>query len=114
VGQTDSPSFPTRNAVQARLGGASDAFVLRLDPQLCAVAAGTYFGGAGSEGEVAAAVDGQGSIVLAGTTTSSNLPLQGAQQERLAGGADAFTARLQLGGEANCQSRLIYIPLVRR
>lgn len=114
AGQTDSPSFPTRNAVQATLGGASDTFVLRLDPQLCSVVAGSYFGGAGSEGNVSVAVDGQGDIILAGATTSSNLPLQDAQQGRLAGGADAFTARLRLNGEANCQSRLIYIPLVRR
>jgi len=102
TGQTFSSDFPfTENAFQKSLSGASDAFVLKLDPN-GSVLYSTYFGGTGDESGNAIAVDASGKIYVTGFTKSSTIgtpPLPGSN----AGSQDAFVAQFDpsLSGTAS-------------
>jgi hypothetical protein len=70
VGVTSSTDFPTANAFQASLKGASDAFVARLNGAGSAFVFSTYFGGSllsfqsGSDEAAAVAIDSAGTLSL--------------------------------------------------
>ncbi len=106
-GATDSTNFPTARALQADQGG-TDGFLARLVPGAGVGASldfSSYFGGSGSDGIYALALDTVGQVVVAGTSSSSNLPVGSATayQPTKAGAADtfdAFVARLVLDGTA--------------
>ena len=73
------PGLPTVNALQPDLaGGASDAFVARLNATASALVFSTYLGGSGDDAAGAIALDGSGNIYLAGPTTSVDFPQQNA------------------------------------
>ncbi|MEN3027345.1 MAG: SBBP repeat-containing protein, partial [Chlorobiota bacterium] len=92
AGYTSSANFPvTTNAVQNRLAGYTDAFVLQLRPDGARVWA-TYFGGSGPDYATAICVDDRRNIYICGETSSSNFPLRNAFQQVLRGGTDAFVA----------------------
>jgi uncharacterized protein (TIGR03437 family) len=75
AGQTTSPDFPvTAGAVQRRLNGTRNSFLVRLDPSGNLLTS-TYFGGSGSDTPSAIAVDGAGNIDLAGPASSLDLPV---------------------------------------
>ena len=59
AGRTYSSDFPTLGAVQAVLGGASDAFLAKLTPTGSALTYATYLGGSGHDYGNAVAVDGE-------------------------------------------------------
>ncbi|MFB3779165.1 MAG: SBBP repeat-containing protein [Bryobacteraceae bacterium] len=101
AGYTLSPDFPvTPNAFQTVFaGGATDVFLMRLDPKLPrseAITYSTYFGGSGADLCYVMTLMGDGRIALGGYTLSSDLPLFGApalgQSRSLM--ADAFVAIL--------------------
>ena len=74
-GYTKSPNFPTRNPMQGTYGGGLyDAFVARLSPQGNALLYSSYIGGSGEDEAYGLAVDRQGQVVVAGRTSSPNLP----------------------------------------
>jgi len=61
----------------------------------------TYLGGSGVDAGYGIALDSANAIVVTGDTTSTNLPITaGVIQPRLAGGQDAFIAKLAAGGTA--------------
>jgi len=67
----------------------------RLQPQTSNLLGySTYFGGRGNEEGNAIASDPAGNIYIAGFTDSPNFPLANASQSSLAGGQDAFIAKL--------------------
>jgi hypothetical protein len=83
TGKTETPDFPTLNAIDDTLGGPSDAVLFKLDAEGQLVFS-TYIGGSGGEnghgaglgkfiGEVEVAPDG--AIFLAGNTRSADFPL---------------------------------------
>lgn len=60
----------------------------------------TRLGGNGNETANAISVDASGNIYVAGTTNSTNFPLAGALQSKLAGSSDVFVTKLNPSGNA--------------
>jgi len=81
AGQTTSPDFPvTPGAFQQHLNGTQNSFLVRLDPS-GNVLTSTYLGGSGSDSPLSIVVDDAGNIILAGYTSSPDLPTtQGTMQ----------------------------------
>jgi Beta-propeller repeat len=96
TGNTDSANFPTTaNALQPVIGGASDAFITKLNAAGSALHFSSYLGGNGDDSGQAVAL-GAG-IFLAGVTSSVNFPTTaGAFQTVRAGGSDGFVSRIRL------------------
>ncbi len=83
AGSTTSPNFPTRNPLQATPGGYQDVFVMRFDTTQSGDASltySTYFGGDDDDACYVLALDNNDNLYLAGDSSSSNLPMQGAYQ----------------------------------
>jgi Calx-beta domain/Beta-propeller repeat len=100
TGATASPNFPNNRAIQC-LGAkstGSDAFVARLQPTGAAVGYCRFVGGSGIDAGQALAADPDGTVVVVGTTTSSDLPVQAALQGIRGGRTDGFVGRLTPGG----------------
>jgi hypothetical protein len=95
TGTTMSLDFPTTaDAFQpAHGGGASDAFVTRLDaagrPQYS-----TYLGGSGDDYGRSVAPGAAGDVAVAGYTTSADFPMRNAPQPFSAGSDEAFIAHI--------------------
>ncbi|HEX8147525.1 MAG TPA: SBBP repeat-containing protein [Pyrinomonadaceae bacterium] len=103
AGQTGSADFPLAGAANP-FAGFTDAFVTKLNPAGSALLYSTCFGGSGgpsgfdNEQANAVALDGAGGIYIAGTTTSTNLPLTNAARGTFGGGrTDAFVAKFGPG-----------------
>ena len=105
AGYTTSPDFPvTTNAAQRNFGGATDAFLLKLDGATGALRYSTYFGGIGSDGAYGLTVDPQGAAYIAGQTSSLNLAVTpGAFQSKEAQGAPCP----QAGGDVPCPDAFV-------
>lgn len=105
AGGTTSSDFPTVNALQPRLNGPQDAFVLKLSPDGQSILYSTYLGGSGggnaSFPEMAAgiAVDNSGNAYIAGMTPSTDFPVLNAAQSHNAGVIDAFVVKLNPAGQ---------------
>lgn len=93
TGFTASSNFPTVSAIQATLGGASDAFVTKISSAGTALIYSTYLGGNSSDQGNGIAVDASGNAYVTGTTSSVNFPTVGAFQPTNKN-ADAFVAKL--------------------
>ncbi len=106
TGVTQSPNFPLVQPIQRSLGaaqpGATDAFVLKLNPSGSAIVYSTYLGGTGEDMGKGIAVDAAGNAYVAGATLSSDFPIKNAYQalRRGAGpmGTDAFIVKLNPAG----------------
>jgi hypothetical protein len=99
TGFTSSADFRRVQAVTPGFaGGAFDAFVTKIFAGGTAIAYSTTFGGSGDDRGRAIAVHVSGAAVIAGTTTSSNLPTQPSvlQEDPAANIAqgDAFVLRI--------------------
>ncbi|MEY4917240.1 MAG: hypothetical protein RL616_1153 [Verrucomicrobiota bacterium] len=85
-------SFSTNSCLRAKNSGKSDAFVT-------AFAAGggligsAYIGGKGNDSGIAIAIDSASMIVIAGNTTSTNLPVINAVQPKRNGTNDTFISK---------------------
>jgi hypothetical protein len=97
VGDTTSMNFPA-TAFQTAYHGSQDAFVSKISPDGGRLLYSTYLGGAGADHGAAIAVDSSGSAYIAGSTWSSDFPVANAYQRTIAGGSDAFIARLSSNG----------------
>src|SRR5205823_10972536 len=98
TGVTDSSDFPTPNPAQATFaGGASDAFVAKLNSLGAGLIYGTYLGGNGFDSGEAIGWGPQGSVFVAGVTESSNFPTAASFQSTLAGKKDVFISRIPDG-----------------
>jgi Beta-propeller repeat len=102
-GQTASSDFPTSpNAFQRIFGGATDAFVWKMNPRQPASGFSTFLGGSGREvagSQITHDVDGD--AYVSGETNSTNFPTTpGAFQEDLAGGYDMFAAKVVPNGSS--------------
>ncbi len=99
VGGTLSKDFPkTTGGVQKDYGGgASDAFVARLNSSLTQILQATYLGGSGGDDASALAIHPKtGDVYVAGGTYSANFPntAGGVQKDYGGGLSDAFVSRL--------------------
>jgi hypothetical protein len=95
---TDFPTSPT--AYQRVLRGVDDTFVTKLDPETGQIIYSTYFGGAGSDGALAIAVDGTGRAHVTGGTASTNFPTTSNRLMTHRGALDTFVTRLSADGSA--------------
>jgi len=100
AGQTTSSNFPTENALQPVIGGASDAFVAQLTADGAALSYATYLGGSEGDFGFGIAVDQQGQVSVTGQTSSSDFPIENALQQTLGGEQDAFVAQFTADGAA--------------
>jgi uncharacterized repeat protein (TIGR01451 family) len=78
VGTTDSANFPVEDPLQSDLDGSPDAFVTRITPNGTALDFSTYLAGSAGDHARGVAVDGSGNAYVAGLTSSTNFPVQGA------------------------------------
>lgn len=102
AGSTTSSNFPVRGAIQAKLSGGRNAFVLKLSPAGNTLAYSTYLGGNAADTAYGIAVDGSGNAYVAGDTTSAAFPATAFQRNNR-GAPDGFVAKLAADG-----SRLLY------
>jgi Beta-propeller repeat len=74
VGSTSSPDFPvTPGALQPKLAGSQNIFVVKLDPA-GEITYATYVGGSGADTPSAVQTDSAGNIYVAGATNSLDFP----------------------------------------
>jgi Beta-propeller repeat len=99
TGVTNAASFPVAHALQGRLAGGGDAFVVKIDPAGRRVVYATYLGGGADDGGRAIAADAAGDAYVTGVTSSSDFPWRGPRASA-GGAADAFVARLDPEGRA--------------
>jgi hypothetical protein len=98
TGFTASDNFPiTSGAIQNKLAGGDDAFVVQL------TASGrlnfsTYLGGSDFEGGSGIAADASGNLDIAGGTLSLNYPITVGTPPTIVGDANAFVSKLSLPG----------------
>lgn len=107
AGETSSTNFPTTAALQGARAGLFDAFVSKINAAGSALVYSTYLGGAADDRVQGIAVDGAGSVYVAGYTLSTNFPTANAIQAASGGGFDAFAARLNAAGSALLYSTYI-------
>ena len=102
TGSTASKNFPVAKALQAKLAGSKNAFVVKLNASGNALLFGTYLGGSGSDTGYEIAVDASGNSYVTGDTTSLAFPATGLQKG-LKGTQSAFVSKVSADG-----SRLVY------
>ncbi len=100
-GAFSTAPFPTtEGAFQTTYGGgASDAFVVKLDASGSAFLYSTFLGGSGNDEGHAVAVDASGMAYLTGLTTSPDFPTVNPLQG-LRGVYDAFVTKLNVSGSS--------------
>jgi hypothetical protein len=99
-GSTSSTNFPVANALQSsHAGGTLDGFILKFSSSGQRLWA-TYYGGNGEDDLRAIAADSTGAVIVVGTTSSTNFPVQNALQPAFAGGtSDACVIKLTGSGQ---------------
>jgi len=107
TGQTVSPDFPTRNALQPAFGGNingyTNAFVAKLNAAGSSLVYSTYLGGVSnisSEAGNAIAVDAAGNAYVTGTAAAGFPTTPGALQPSMPGLTNAFVTKLNTSGSA--------------
>lgn len=105
AGVTDATDFPTVNPLQGTnkgRGGASTAFVSKLNVSGNALIYSTYLGGSGGDSANAIAVDGSDQAYVAGSTASVDFPVNDALQSSNNGAphnaSNAFVSVLNAAG----------------
>ncbi|MFP5362562.1 MAG: kelch repeat-containing protein, partial [Thermoleophilia bacterium] len=112
TGSTASADFPTQGAQQAASGGATDAFVAKVDPSGSALVYATYLGGSLVDRGRAIAVE-TGEAYIAGDTLSTDFPTTaGALTQTAPAGANGFVAKLNAAGDALAYSTYLGGALV--
>jgi beta-propeller repeat-containing protein/HYDIN/CFA65/VesB family protein len=121
TGRTQSPDFPTVNAVQPSYSGGtlcayncSDAFVTVVSADGSKLLFSTYLGDTGFEVGNGIAVDPAGSIFVTGVTSSPNFPLVKPYQTAIKvdvqnGGATSFVVKIA-GNVSITPQRLVFGP----
>jgi hypothetical protein len=92
AGETNSPDFPTRYALQPALAGGKDGFLTRVGSDGLIVES-TYWGGSGDD-SILALDTTSATCWFAGRTNSPDLRTQAPLQAQFAGSTDAFLARI--------------------
>ncbi len=99
TGVTSSGDFPTRNAFQSIVRGATNAFVVRMVSSGDSLVYSTYLGGEGMDRGTSIAVSSDGCAYVTGTAYSTNFPTDNAIQSIFQGGSrDAFVAKFSPDG----------------
>ena len=94
---TNSADFPTTPGVHGPtyFGGAYDLYVAKFDPSLTTLLAATFVGGTGDENRPALAITSDGSLLVGGSTLSTDIPVTpGAYQTVKNAADDIFVVKL--------------------
>jgi hypothetical protein len=97
TGSTTSSNSPVRAALQSKLTGYRNAFIVKLNPAGNGLVYGTYLGGNASDSANGIALDASGAAYVVGDTTSFSFPATGFQRGTR-GGQEAFVAKLSADG----------------
>lgn len=95
TGYTYSSGWATTSAYDTSLNGSRDVSVAKLSPTGTSLLYSTYLGGSGLDEGWGIAVDGAGSVSVAGYTCSGNFPTGNPLKAGLTGTHDAFVAKLK-------------------
>ena len=95
TGASDSPDFPI---VPPPVPHGMDCYLAKIRADGTALDYVTYVGGSGYEYCNGVAVDASGNAYVAGTTNSTDFPVQNAFQSTLSGDSDAFIAKVNSDG----------------
>ena len=97
---TRSTNFPVLNAFQPNNAGMQDGVVVKMSPNLNALIWSSYYGGSNNDACYSVKIDSSFAIVVAGGTSSVNLPnTAGSYQPTYGGGkADGFVVKLVPSG----------------
>jgi hypothetical protein len=93
IGDAISTDFPLMNPYQAASAGGNDAFITRLSAAGSSLDFSTYLGGSATETGDAVTQGPGGSLLVAGTTNSTNFPLMNPYLSSI-GGTDAYVTML--------------------
>jgi len=107
AGTTSSSNFPLVGAYDSTLGGATDAFVAKINPATGQMVYATYLGGANSDTGAALAVDAAGSVYVTGDAESKFPTTSGAYQTGSISQA-GFVTKLTPAGNALSYSTFLY------
>ncbi len=107
AGYTVSTDFPTQNPIQASNGGGMDAFVAKTN--LGILYYSTYLGGSGSDSANAIALDSLTSVVVAGSTGSSNFPVASSLGSWQGSALSSFITKIAPPFKATLVSQPLYI-----
>jgi len=96
AGSTGSSDFPTTiDAYSTTNNGRNDGFISKLDNNLESVLQSSFIGGTGFDRILAAFLDSEGNVVVAGETYSDDFPvIVGAFDQTFNGVSDIFIAKL--------------------
>ncbi|HTV56516.1 MAG TPA: SBBP repeat-containing protein [Terriglobia bacterium] len=108
TGSTQSSDFPTLNAEQPTIGGASDAFVTKVNFTGTSLVYSTYLGGSQADTGQAIKVDSSGNAYVTGYTYSTNFPTMNSIQTSNAGGSDAFITELSASTASAATPTLLF------
>ncbi|MNO73316.1 Beta-propeller repeat protein [compost metagenome] len=102
AGSTTSADFPTTaGAFSQTFGGATDAFVTKLNETGTALVFSTYLGGSAFDRATSLAIDATGNVFLTGETRSADFPVTpGAFQTTFVGINSCFVTKLNATGSA--------------
>jgi hypothetical protein len=94
VASTSNNSFGIVNGIEPYTNG-SDLLLVEIDPLANTELFATYLGASADESPAGIALDSNANLYIAGTTDSTDFPAtQGAFQNVLAGGTDAFVVKI--------------------
>ncbi|MBN2205923.1 MAG: SBBP repeat-containing protein [Candidatus Aminicenantes bacterium] len=94
AGRTDGIGFPVRYALSPYLAGPSDGFLCLIGPAGKGFYASTYIGGLRDDDVRGVAADEAGGIYLTGRTTSVDIPIKSAYQNKHGDKTDGFVMKL--------------------
>ncbi len=94
LASTSSSTFGIVNGIES-YGNGDDLLLVEIDPAASTELFATYLGASADEYPAGIAIDSTGSLYIAGSTDSTDLPVtQGAFQKVLGGGTDAFIMKI--------------------
>lgn len=106
TGTTDSTDFPTKDPIQADIGGDEDAFVTKISTNGELVYS-TYLGGTMDDNGEDIEVDSSGNVYIIGDTSSTNFPVKDVIQDSNRGLSDVFVTKINDTGSSIVYSTYI-------
>jgi hypothetical protein len=98
-GVTSSGDLPVHNGIQAALRGATDSFIFKISSTGTSLLYLTYIGGNGIDENYGGEPLDDGSLILAGWSTSTDYPTRNSPYNESQGFGDAFVLHMEADGQ---------------